>query len=209
MNFRISVLISGGGTTLRNLIQYRDKGKLNVDFAHVISNNPNAGGLEFAHDAKIPYSVINHRDFDDEEAFSDEMFKTMIAAETDLVVMGGFLRRLKIPTEFTNRVVNIHPSLIPAFCGKGNYGSRVHQAVIEYGCKVSGCTVHFVDDHYDHGPIIAQSTVPVFVDDDALKLAARVFDAECQLYPAVIEAIGQGSITIDGRKVSWNKNDVE
>ena len=104
--------------------------------------------------------------------------------------------------EFENRIVNIHPSLIPSFCGKGNYGSRVHQAVLDYGCKITGCTVHFVDEEYDHGPIIAQRSVPVVDGDDAKTLAARVFAAECELYPAVIDQIASGKVSVADRTVS-------
>jgi len=122
----------------------------------------------------------------------------------DLIVMGGFLRRLNIPAEYQNKIINIHPSLIPSFCGKGNYGSRVHQAVIDYGCKLTGCTVHFVDDEYDHGPIIAQRSVPVKNDDSVKTLAARVFDAECELLPEVITKIAAGAVSLRGRTVQIN-----
>ncbi len=126
---------------------------------------------------------------------------TIRSAGINLVVLGGFLRRLKVPDDFENRVINIHPSLIPAFCGKGLYGLRVHQAVIDYGCKISGCTVHFVDDHYDHGPIVAQRTVPVLTADDAPRLAARVFAEECELYPETINLIADNRVKLNGRLV--------
>ncbi len=192
--FRISVLISGGGTTLKNLIDVRSKGALTAEIAQVISNNPDAGGLQFAKAANLKTAVFDHRQFDELSAFSETIFAQCRAGQTDLVVMAGFLRRVMIPADFVNRVINIHPSLIPAFCGKGHYGHRVHQAVIEYGCKVSGCTVHFVDDHYDHGPIIAQRTVPVFSDDSPATLASRVFAQECQIYPEVVNWIAAGSV---------------
>jgi len=203
--FKITVLISGGGTTLKNLIEYRSANKLTAEIAMVISNNPGAGGLQFAATAEIPTQVINHRSYADLDAFSEAIFDPCRAAGSDLVVMGGFLRRVKIPTDFTNRVINIHPSLIPAFCGKGHYGSRVHQAVLDYGCKVSGCTVHFVDDHYDHGPIIAQETVLVQAGDTAQTLARRIFAKECEIYPQVINAIAEGRVTVDDRRVTLNQ----
>ena len=115
--------------------------------------------------------------------------------------MGGFLRKVLIPDDFQNRVINIHPSLIPAFCGKGMYGSKVHSGVIEYGCKLSGCTVHFVDDDYDHGPIIAQASVPVLPDDSAKDLAARVFQKECELLPQIINQLASGNVKMAGRVV--------
>jgi phosphoribosylglycinamide formyltransferase-1 len=198
---KISILISGGGTTLRNLIDRQASGSLNADIAQVISNNPNAGGLSFAAEAGIGTSVINHRDFDSVASFSDAMFTEIRTASPDLVVMGGFLRRVLIPKDFQNRVINIHPSLIPAFCGKGMYGSNVHGAVVEYGCKISGCTVHFVDDDYDHGPIIAQATIPVLPDDDAKDVAARVFEKECELLPQTINLLAAGEVKVAGRVV--------
>ena len=204
--FRIAVLISGGGTTLKNLIDWDQRGQLNAEIGCVVSSNPEAGGLEYAASAGVVGKIVDHREFDDIDAFSQAIFEPVLESAADLVVMGGFLRRLKIPETFTNRVVNIHPSLIPAFCGKGHYGRRVHQAVLDYGCKLTGCTVHFVDDHYDHGPIIAQQTAPVFDGDDAAALAARVFEVECQLYPQVINAIAGGEITVSGRQVSWKSS---
>ena len=199
--FTITVLISGGGTTLRNLIERKQDGRLAPEIVRVISNNPNAAGLGFAEQANIECSVVDHRNFEDRHGFSEAIFSEIRSSRANLVVLGGFLRRLAIPPDFENRVVNIHPSLIPAFCGKGNYGARVHKAVIDYGCKVSGCTVHFVDDQYDHGPIIAQRTVPVLADDDPSTLAARVFEQECELYPDTINLIASGQINIKGRIV--------
>lgn len=201
-HFKISVLISGGGTTLRNLIEFRQRGALDANIEHVLSSNPAARGLEYANAANIPATVINHKDFDGVESFSDAVFSSIRDAQTDLVVMGGFLRRLKIPSEFENRVINIHPSLIPSFSGKGHYGSRVHQGVIDYGCKISGCTVHFVDDQYDHGPIIAQASVPVLNNDTPEELAQRVFAKECELYPRVINSIAAGGVTVSDRQVT-------
>ena len=201
--FSISVMISGGGTTLKNLIDRYDHGELDAQIAQVISNKPEAGGLQYAADAGIDCEVIDHREYDSVGSFSKAVFDAARGAGVDLVVMGGFLRRVAIPEDFVNRVINIHPSLIPAFCGKGNYGRRVHQAVVDYGCRVSGCTVHFVDDQYDHGPIIAQSTVEVKAEDSAESLAARVFEAECKLYPRVINAIAGGKVNVTGRRVEW------
>ena len=202
---KIAVLISGGGTTLKNLIDRIDAGSLNAEIALVISNNPKAGGLGFASDASIESKVISHREFDDRESFSADVFDALRASGAELIVMGGFLRQLSIPDDFENRIINIHPSLIPSFCGKGNYGSRVHQGVLDYGCKLTGCTVHFVDDDYDHGPIIAQASVAVETDDDVKSLAARVFEAECELLPAVINQIASARVKVTGRIVSFDQ----
>ena len=204
-SFKLSVLISGGGTTLRNLIDRQDSGSLDATVTQVISNNPDAGGLQFAKAAGIESVVVNHRDFDSVASFSQAMFAEIRKSKPDLVVMGGFLRRVLIPDDFQNRVINIHPSLIPAFCGKGMYGSKVHAGVIEYGCKLSGCTVHFVDDDYDHGPIIAQATVPVLPNDSANDLAARVFEKECELLPQTINLLASGNVKLTGRVVRVNE----
>lgn len=197
----IAVLISGNGTTLRNLIEKKSTGRLEPKIVQVISNNPDAAGIEFADKADIDCCVINHREFADVASFSKAIFDAVRDSGANLVVMGGFLRRLKIPDDFISRVINIHPSLIPAFCGKGHYGSRVHQAVIDYGCKISGCTVHFVDDQYDHGPIIAQRSVPVLPADNAMTLAARIFEQECELYPETINLLAADQVKLNGRVV--------
>ena len=205
--YRIAVLISGGGTTLRNLIQCRQGNRLEAEISLVLSSKPDAGGLNFARQAGIDFDVIDFHEYPQVDRFSKAIFDQVRLAQVDLIVLGGFLRRLKIPTDFENRIINIHPSLIPSFCGKGHYGRKVHEAVLDYGCKVSGCTVHFVDDQYDHGPIIAQRTVDVRPDDNPDELAARVFDVECALYPQVINAMAANQIKIAGRQVKWATND--
>ncbi len=200
--FSISVFISGGGTTLKNLIEYRQMHPdCGWEITSVVSNKADAGGLAFAKEAGIESFVVDHREFDTTAAFSAAIYDAVGPSAPDLLVMGGFLRRLAVSKEFENRIINIHPSLIPSFCGKGNYGSRVHQAVLDYGCKITGCTVHFVDDEYDHGPIVAQRSVPVVDGDSAQSLAARVFAAECELYPDVIDQIAAGKVSVDGRVV--------
>lgn len=201
--FSISVLISGGGTTLKNLIDFQKSGAANWEISSVISSNPNAKGIVFAEAEGIAHRVVSHRDYAGEDEFSAAVYDAIDSFEVqpDLIVMGGFLRKLKIPEAYANKIINIHPSLIPSFCGKGNYGSRVHQSVIDYGCKLTGCTVHFVDNQYDHGPIIAQRSVPVENDDTAQSLAARVFVAECELLPEVISKISAGAVSLSGRTV--------
>jgi formyltetrahydrofolate-dependent phosphoribosylglycinamide formyltransferase len=200
-SFRIAVLISGGGTTLRNLIQKIDAGELDVEIALVVSSSPKAGGLKFAAEANIPIQVVQRKGFDSRHAFSDAVFERCREAQVDLVVMGGFLKQMTIPDDFSNRVVNIHPALIPSFCGHGFYGHRVHEAVLEYGAKVSGCTVHFADNEYDHGPVILQRAVPVKDDDTPESLAGRVFEQECEAYPEVLRLIAAGRVRIEGRRV--------
>jgi formyltetrahydrofolate-dependent phosphoribosylglycinamide formyltransferase len=193
---RIAVLISGAGTTLRNLIDKIAAGQLRAQLVAVISSSAAADGLRHAAAANISASVIEPKTFAAPAAFSTAVFARCRAAKADLVVMGGWLKLLPIPPDFSGRVINIHPALIPSFCGKGMYGPRVHEAVLAAGAKVSGCTVHFVDEHYDHGPIVAQRSVPVLEGDTPDSLAARVFAAECELYPQVINWLADGLIAI-------------
>jgi len=198
---RVAVLISGGGTTLRNLIQRIEAGTLDAEILLVVSSTRKAGGSQFAENAGIPSAVVRRKDFDSQDAFSAAIFDRCRQAGVDVVVMGGFLKRVTIPEDFSNRVINIHPALIPSFCGEGMYGHFVHEAVLDYGAKVSGCTVHFADNQYDHGPVIVQKAVPVMDDDTPETLAARVFEAECQAYPEVLNLIAAGRVTLDGRRV--------
>lgn len=198
---KIAVLISGGGTTLRNLLDRIREDQLPLEVVLVISSSGKAKGMAYADEANIPCQVITVTQHPDKAEFSQAIFQACREKEVELVVMGGFLKQVAVPSDFVNRVVNIHPSLIPAFCGAGFYGAHVHTAVIEHGAKVSGCTVHFVDDHYDHGPIIAQSVVDVLPSDQPADLAARVFDAECEVYPATLAAIADGRVTVSGRQV--------
>jgi phosphoribosylglycinamide formyltransferase 1 len=198
---RLAVLISGGGTTLRNLIGKIEAGALDASIELVISSNPRAGGLQYAVDAGIAIEVIERRGAGDDATFSQRVFDACRRAECHLAVMAGFLKFVMIPPDFEWRVVNIHPALIPAFCGQGFYGHRVHQAVLDYGAKVSGCTVHFVDNQYDHGPIVLQRAVSVHDGDTATSLAERVFEAECQAFPEALQRIGSGRLCAAGRRV--------
>lgn len=198
---RLVVLISGGGTTLANLISRIGAGTLNAKIALVVSSSSKARGLRIAAEANIPTAVIRRAEHDTAEAYSQAVFDACRKADCQWVVMGGYLTHVLIPPDFENRVLNIHPALIPAFCGKGFYGQHVHRAVLEYGAKVSGCTVHFVDDQYDHGPIILQKVVPVLDDDTPETLAARVFDAECDAYPEALNLLARNKVTVEGRRV--------
>jgi len=195
------VLISGGGTTLQNLLRQMDAGRLHVEIPLVISSSPDAGGLTFAEEAGIPHAVVQRKKFPSQDAFSRAIFDRCREVDAGIVVLGGFLKRLAIPEDFTNLVTNIHPALIPAFCGEGFYGHHVHEAVLEYGVKLSGYTVHFADNQYDHGPVILQKAVPVLDDDTPDTLAARVFEAECEAYPEALQLLATGRVTLEGRRV--------
>ncbi|MFY7876524.1 MAG: formyltransferase family protein, partial [Pirellula sp.] len=146
----IAVLISGSGTTLRNLIQKQAEKKIDVDFRLVISSRSDAAGLQIAASASIPSLVVRKLPSESGQEHSARVFDPIRAIGVQYVIMGGYLQHVLIPDDFENRVINIHPSLIPAFCGKGMYGLKVHQAAIDFGVRVSGCTVHFVDNQYDH-----------------------------------------------------------
>jgi phosphoribosylglycinamide formyltransferase-1 len=135
------------------------------------------------------------------EEFSERIFSLLREAKVDLAILAGFLCLLRVPPDFTNRVMNIHPALIPSFCGKGLYGMKVHEAVLARGSKVSGCTVHFADNLYDHGPIIVQKSVPVLENDTPQTLAARVFQAECQAYPEAIRLFAEARLVVSGSGV--------
>ncbi|MCS7238224.1 MAG: phosphoribosylglycinamide formyltransferase [Thermoguttaceae bacterium] len=198
---RLVVLISGGGTTLRNLIQKIQARQLPAEILLVISSTAKAGGLRFAEEAGIPTVVVPFKEYPDQEAFSREIFEHCRQLNPDFVVMGGFLKRLVIPEDFTLRVLNIHPALLPAFGGHGYYGRHVHEAVLKFGAKVSGCTVHFADNEYDHGPIILQKAVPVLDDDTPETLAARVFEKECEAYPEALRLLAAGRVQVEGRRV--------
>jgi phosphoribosylglycinamide formyltransferase-1 len=198
---RLAVLLSGGGTTLQNLLDHAADGRLPARVVQVVSSSPQAFGLVRARDAGVPAAVVERKACPSREEFSRRVFDPCRAASADLVCLGGFLQLLRIPPDFQLRVMNIHPALIPAFSGKNYYGLHVHRAALEVGVKVSGCTVHFVDDEYDHGPIILQRTVPVLDDDTPESLAARVFARECEAYPEAVRLFAAGRLRVEGRRV--------
>ncbi len=198
---RLAVLLSGGGTTLQNLIDDIAAGRLSAEIVAVVASRAGVRGLERAEAAGIPNHAVARKSFDDAGAFNDAVHHALEPYDIDLVVLAGFLSLFQPRERFHHRVMNIHPALIPAFCGAGFYGARVHRAVIESGAKVSGCTVHFADDEYDHGPIILQEAVAVEDKDTPDSLAARVHEAENRLYPEAIRLWADGRLRIDGRRV--------
>jgi len=198
---RLGVLISGGGTTLLNFLEKIEAGALDAEISVVIASRADCRGVSRAREAGLDCEVIDPSEFTDTDAFSQQVFNRLRNAHVDLVTLAGFLCLLQIPDDFSYRVMNIHPSLIPAFCGKGFHGIKVHKAVLERGVKVTGCTVHFADNIYDNGPIILQQSVHVSDDDTADALAERVFAAECETYPAAISLFSSGSLRIRGNRV--------
>ncbi|TWT95936.1 Phosphoribosylglycinamide formyltransferase [Botrimarina colliarenosi] len=199
------MLISGSGRTLKNFLELVEADQLPVEIALVIASSATAGGLAHAEAAGIPTSVVNRGEYATDELFGAAVFSRCRTAEVELVVMAGWLKLCPVPDDYSGRVVNIHPSLLPAFGGHGMYGDRVHAAVLERGCKVTGVTVHFVDNEYDAGPIIWQTPVPVFEDDTPHALAARVFEAEKEAYPHVLRMLAAGRVTLDEGRVRIGK----
>ena len=197
---RLAVLISAGGTTLQNLIDRIAQGRLNAEIVTVLSSRPEVYGLVRAQQAGLPHEVVARKG-KTREQFGHAMYERIRAVNADLVCLAGFLEFLPIPPDFAHRVINIHPSLIPSFCGKGFYGHHVHEAALTAGVKVTGCTVHFADNEFDHGPIIIQKTVSVQDDDTAETLGQRVFEAECEAFPEAIELIAAGRVQVVGHRV--------
>lgn len=187
---RLAVLLSGAGRTLANLLDHIRAGRLAAGVEVVIASRPDAGGITIAAAAGIP-AVVHPRGGRPVAEWSRELFDVCRSFRVELVVMAGFLQRVDIPADFAGRVINIHPSLLPAFGGRGFHGLHVHRAVLDRGCTVSGCTVHLVDDEYDHGRILLQRAVPVLPGDTPESLAARVFAAECGTLPAAIAAVAE------------------
>ncbi len=198
---RLAVFVSGGGTTLQNLLDRCADGRLRAEVVLVLASSADAFALERARRAGIPAAVVGRKEAGSRDEFSRRLFDQCRQAQADLVCLAGFLQLIQIPDDYRGRVMNIHPSLIPAFCGKGYYGQHVHEAVLASGVKVSGCTVHFADNAYDQGPIILQRTVPVLDDDTPETLARRVFAEECEAYPEGIRLFAEGRLQIEGRRV--------
>src|SRR5262249_37399467 len=201
---RLAVLVSGSGTTLQNLLDRSASGRLPAQVVLVVSSNPEAFALERARRAGGGSAIASRKEAGSPEEFSRGIFDHCRAAHADLVCMAGFLQLIRIPDDFLGRVLNIHPALIPAFSGKGFYGQRVHEAVLESGTRITGCTVHFADNQYDHGPIILQRKVPVLDDDTPETLAARVFKEECEASPEAIRMFAEGRLAVPARGARGN-----
>jgi len=198
---RLGVLISGGGTTLMNILDYIKQGRLNAKVGVVISSRSTAGGVEKAKNAGLDVKVIRRKDYPDIDEFSGRIGAELVAANVDLVVQGGWLCLWKIPASYENRVMNIHPALLPSFGGQGMWGHHVHEAVLAAGCKVSGCTVHFCTNEYDKGPIIVQRACEVKEGDTPDTLAARVFEQECIAYPQAIGLFADDRLRVQDGKI--------
>jgi phosphoribosylglycinamide formyltransferase-1 len=198
---KIAVLLSGGGTNLQSLID--NIGDINAKIDIVISNRKVAYGLERAKLNNIDTLYINQKDYESVEAFNDEIINELTKRNIDLVVLAGYLKILskRFIETYKNRIMNVHPSLIPSFCGNGFYGLRVHEEVINYGVKISGATVHFVTDDTDAGPIILQDSVQVDDNDTAESLQKKVLQIEHTLLPKAVKLFCEEKLHIENRKV--------
>ena len=205
---RVVVCVSGGGTNLQAIIDAVKAGEIaDTEIVGVISNNKNAYALERAEKAGIPGMCVSPKDFETRDLFNEALLQKVNDLKPDLVVLAGFL--VNIPSAmiaaYPNRIINIHPSLIPSFCGVGYYGLKVHEGALQRGVKVSGATVHFVDDGTDTGPIILQKAVEVKQGDTPKELQQRIMEeAEWKILPAAIDMIAKGKVSVKDGKVMIN-----
>jgi len=190
MTTKLAVLFSGGGTTILNLLDYIEDGKLDAEIVLSIASRCDLTGIDRLADRGVDVAIAKQGG-DSIEVANTKIQAWLKEAQPDLILLCGYLRLLKIEPWMEGRVLNIHPALLPDFCGKGMYGNHVHEAVIKSGEKVSGCTVHYVDEQYDNGPTIIQKTCEVKTSDTPQILAQRVFTLECQAYPEAIKAVSE------------------
>lgn len=198
---RLVVMVSGGGTNLQAVLDACADGRIPARVVGVISSKPGVYALERAQRAGVPSVVISPKDFADQAVHDEAVIKAIEGFGGQAVVLAGYMSILGPTLVHRYPIVNIHPALIPSFCGKGYYGRRVHEAVLEYGAKVSGATVHFVDEGTDTGPIIMQKCVPVMDDDTPETLAARVLKVEHEILPASVALLCEGRLCVEGRRV--------
>ncbi|MCI0413938.1 phosphoribosylglycinamide formyltransferase [bacterium] len=198
MSGRIGVLISGRGSHLRNLIACSQRGELDAQVVTVISNKPDAPGLQYAKEAGIESVVLPHRNYADREQYDEQLAQNLEQDRVDLVCLAGFLRLLSVPfvRRFPLRIMNVHPSLLPAFPGL-----HAQEQAMEYGVKVTGCTVHFIDDGLDSGPIILQKTLEVLSEDTPDTLADRLLPLEHKAYAEAVKLFFENRLRVEGRKV--------
>ncbi|MBP1927126.1 phosphoribosylglycinamide formyltransferase-1 [Sedimentibacter acidaminivorans] len=203
---KIGVLVSGSGSNLQSIIDNIELGKINGKIEVVISNRENAYGLERARQHGIDAVFVHSKEFANIEQFDEAIIRELKRHNVELVILAGYLKILtsKFIEEYNNKIINIHPSLIPSFCGKGYYGIKVHEAAINYGVKISGATVHFVDENADTGPIILQESVNIEYSDSAEILQKKVLKIEHKILPQAVQYYCDGKIEIIDRKVKIN-----
>ncbi len=200
----IAVLASGRGSNFQAILEAIEEGKIrNASIVVVISNNSDAGALEIARANNIPALHLSRKHFSSEEKFNKKLLNVLDQYTVNLIALAGYMKKLDpcVIQKYKNRIINIHPALLPAFGGKGMYGMHVHEAVLNYGAKVSGATVHIVDEGYDQGPIVLQQAIEVAEDETPESLAAKILTIEHQLYPEAVRLFAENQITVEGRKV--------
>ncbi len=197
---RVAVLLSGSGSSLENLLEHIDSGDVNAEVVVVVSSKEKAFGLTRARRRGIPAVAVSRKKHPDGKEFNDLLHAALSPSDVELVALLGFLSLFELRGKYDGRSINVHPALIPAFCGKGFYGRRVHEAVLASGVKLTGATVHISDDQYDKGPILLQEAVPVLEDDTVETLAERVQDAERRLVPRAVQLFAEGRVRIEGQR---------
>lgn len=195
---RIGILLSGTGSTFKNLLDHIDSGDLPAEVVVVLSDREDAKGLDYGRERGIPVAVVSRKAYRGLERYSHAFEEALRPYAPDLVLNCGFLTIYRVPSDLVGRVLNVHPSLLPAFGGKGCYGHRVHEMVLDKGVRYTGCTVHFATDEVDAGPIIDQAVVEVLPDDTVDSLAERVQAAERELYPKVVKEVLLGHVRMEG-----------
>lgn len=200
---KIAVFASGGGSNFQTLIDKHKSGELPVEFALMIGNNSKAKAFDRAKEYSIPTKHMAPSHFESVEIYTKELLHLLDEYQVELIVLAGYMKMIpsEVIQKYRNRIVNIHPALLPAFGGKGMYGMNVHEAVVSYGAKVTGITVHFVDEEYDHGPVIFQDCISVDSYDTSEDVAAKVLEVEHQSLWKVVRAIATGKISVEGRKI--------
>lgn len=200
---KLAVFASGGGTNFQTILDEIQRGTISADLRLCVSDRHDAGALERARRHDVPTTVIRPEDDNSEATFSDRLLDRLQTHEVNFVALAGYLRKIPRPVvqAFDQRMVNIHPALLPAFGGQGMYGMNVHRAVIEYGVRWTGVTIHLVDEEYDHGPVVLQQPVRVYPDDSPETVAERVLQVEHQLYPEALRLFAEGQVSIEGRRV--------
>lgn len=200
---RIAIFASGGGSNAEAIMRAQMEGNLSAEIGLVVTNKAKAGVIKKATAYNIPHTVLNKKDFTNEKEYVDTLIKALDEKNIDFVVLAGYLQLIpaRLVEKYNNRITNIHPALLPSFGGKGFYGHKVHEAVMDSGCKVSGVTVHIVDEKYDRGPIISQKSVPVLEDDDPTSLASRILIEEHNIYPATLQLFAEGRVKVSDGKV--------
>ena len=199
-SLRVAVLLSGDGSSLENLLDHIDSGDVDAEVVVVVSSKEKAFGLTRARRRGIPAVAVSRRKHPDRVEFNDLLHAALAPYDVELVALLGFLSLFELRGKYDGRTINVHPALIPAFCGEGFYGRPVHEAVLASGVKLTGATVHISDDRYDEGPILLQEAVPVLEDDTVETLAERVQEAERRLVPRAVQLFAEGRVRVEGQR---------